>query len=224
MFKDIHKGVTHLEVEFGVFLLEYVCHVIDEVQTKRVLRGNFLQTYWRVIVNIHWDQWIFFFFWQCLWKFAYVFRWEFDAGGVMLRDLCRGQLGHGSRSTCATVNTPNTAFRRWESCRCAHNQIYTILLHCNNFQTEQRSRAWIQVNSPAGLVDGGIGPCVKVDDSGPAPLSSLLFIIVTLDGSEKWRAGGREGRFVPQRWRGPLPWPGRWRAHYTHAACQSNPE
>lgn len=70
---------------------------------------------------------------------------------------------------------------------------------------EQGSRVWIQVNSPVGLVDGGISPCVKVDDSGPAPLPSLLFIIVALDGSEERRAAGGEGRFVPQRWRGPLP-------------------
>lgn len=45
-FKDIHEGprLTHLEVELGVFLLEYVRHVIDEVQAKRVLCGDFLPT------------------------------------------------------------------------------------------------------------------------------------------------------------------------------------
>lgn len=33
----------YLEVELGVFLLENVCHVIDEVQTKCVFCGDFLQ-------------------------------------------------------------------------------------------------------------------------------------------------------------------------------------
>lgn len=75
-----------------------------------------------------------------------------------------------------------------------------------------------------GLVDGGIGSCVKVDDPGPAPLPSLLFIVVALDGPEKRRAGGGESRFVPQRWRGPLQGPGSRGAHYTHAACRSNLE
>lgn len=38
----------------------------------------------------------------------------------MLRDLCRGQLGYGSRSPHATVNTPDMSFQRQESSLRAH--------------------------------------------------------------------------------------------------------
>lgn len=80
------------------------------------------------------------------------------------------------------------------------------------------------MSSPVGFIDGGISSCVKVGDFGPAPLPSLLFIVVALDGPEKRCAGDGEGGFVPQCRRGPLPWPGIWGAHYAHGACQSNPE
>lgn len=33
----------YLEVELWVLLLEYVCHVINKVQTKCIFCGNFLQ-------------------------------------------------------------------------------------------------------------------------------------------------------------------------------------
>lgn len=82
----------------------------------------------------------------------------------------------------------------------------------------------MQVISPVGLVDGGVGPRVKIDDFGPAPLPSLLFVVIALDGPEERRAGGGEGYFVPQCRRGPLSWPGSRGTHHTHAACQSNPE
>lgn len=56
------------------------------------------------------------------------------------------------------------------------------------------------------LVDGRIIHPMKIDDFRPAPLSSLLFIIVSLNIVQERCAGGRQSRFVSYGWRGPLPW------------------
>lgn len=125
----------------------------------------------------------------------------------MLRDLSGGQLGHGSRGPCAAVNT--------------HQRVNDEILPSVTISGAPDRG----LSSPAGsFVDGGIGSRVKVDDPGPAPLPPLLLVVVALDGSEERRAGGREGGLVPQRRRGPLAWAGSRGAHYTHPACQSNPE
>ncbi len=47
-----------------------------------------------------------------------------------------------------------------------------------------------------GLVNGGVGHSVKVDDLGSASLTSLLFIIVSLDIVQQRCAGGRQRGFV----------------------------
>lgn len=78
--------------------------------------------------------------------FAHVFSRELDAGGVMLRDLCRGQLGHNSWSPCATVNTANALFQRWESHQ-SNLQYITIIIACNIYFRDSQTSRWYTQDS-----------------------------------------------------------------------------
>lgn len=163
--------LAHLEVgQLGVLLLEDVGHVVDQVQTKGILGGDFLKrvktflaTFERFFLveplpppvsipgvmetRLH----------TCTrWRaakptpaYTYVLRRELDAGGVMLGDLCVGQLGHGGGRPCGA------AYRGG------------ISSHLRGINTKfQSSRAGLKHHPPvrARVVEGGVCGGLEVND------------------------------------------------------------
>lgn len=69
-----------------------------------------------------------------------------------------------------------------------------------------------------GVIKGGVGSCLEVNDSRPPALTSLLLVIISREGSQEWGAAGSGGQtLVLQGGRRPsLTYPGDRRGGCAH--------
>lgn len=105
----------YLEVELWVLLLENVCHVINEVQTKCIFCGNFLQKEGDKFISdehkagkIQSS--------QHTSILTHIFSGKLDAGWIMLRYLCRWQLWDSSWCSCRTMVVKKTITKTKQVC------------------------------------------------------------------------------------------------------------